>query len=613
METLLSFLTVRLKENGMTVNELCGRIGISRQKFYRFVKEPQRFPAETVRALVRVLSLDDKEAAQLDSYFRPQENREYAPDLSDYSGLIENIFRHKPSAEVIPDLDTIEYTQEGRHTTKESPVSLARILSGLYEDAHWSGSAASAAKAHIPGAPGVSAPAVLSDHVPAAQTHEYVFTLFNCVPSIADYSEKRVISTTKSIQTVASIVKQLEDVMLPHADVKIRIRHYMTKKRRDQMRKDDLNDQAAMSFQLQLLDTLLPLLSMAEDYSIETADNPNTVWTSRGDLCLIRHTCRSSRDFFPASSVSSSPDQAVFTEYYSLMFSENGDCRACRLGSDEVSHIYRFLSPDGQGSAGHPETPAVDNPSREFFERFKECPIIMIYPDLSFDDIPPQIWITLYREIQNKDDRELYVKVFRRLIDPYDRYAFLSFNDLAQAVLQTMEQRSETGIAQGNSVICHPQGLLNLVRTGMITDLAVGSDGCTGSSRNSAPLRFPDPLIRELLEMIRSNILWRQSAKPDDPSKYNRVNYYILHPQFPLPEVIFYFYGGRGVIPLYTKGRHRHTIANIYDAPAAATILFDYVKYEMIGKRGEKLGSDILSDENSIALLDSLISMLKEP
>ena len=55
----------------------------------------------------------------------------------------------------------------------------------------------------------------------------------------------------------------------------------------------------------------------------------------------------------------------------------------------------------------------------------------------------------------------------------------------------------------GHCVICHPSGLEEMVRTGMISALSAGSDDCTGSSWSPAPLRFPAPDIRELLEMIR--------------------------------------------------------------------------------------------------------------
>ena len=61
---------------------------------------------------------------------------------------------------------------------------------------------------------------------------------------------------------------------------------------------------------------------------------------------------------------------------------------------------------------------------------------------------------------------------------------------------------------------------------------------------------------------------------------------------------------------LYTKGRHRYVLDNLFDSTAAAVILFDYVKNEMIGRRGEKLGSSVLSDAHSIALIDSLIHSL---
>ena len=112
--------------------------------------------------------------------------------------------------------------------------------------------------------------------------------------------------------------------------------------------------------------------------------------------------------------------------------------------------------------------------------------------------------------------------------------------------------------------------------------------------------------------MIRSGILRRQTAGITDPTKCDWINYYILNPQFPVPEIAFHLYGGRGVMPLYTKGRHKHVLTGLFDSPAAAAILFDYVKEEMIGKRGEKLNAAIMSDEHSLSLLDKLISMTDE-
>lgn len=97
MEDLLSFLTVRLRQKKMTVNEFCGLIGISRQKFYRFVKEPHRFPAESVRSIISALSLNESEVRQLESFLDPRQlHKENAfegsdhrsPDLSYYGGQI---------------------------------------------------------------------------------------------------------------------------------------------------------------------------------------------------------------------------------------------------------------------------------------------------------------------------------------------------------------------------------------------------------------------------------------------------------------------------------------------------------------------------------------------
>ena len=56
----------------------------------------------------------------------------------------------------------------------------------------------------------------------------------------------------------------------------------------------------------------------------------------------------------------------------------------------------------------------------------------------------------------------------RERIDSADTL-ILDFENLVRAVLKTMEQRTETAARMGHCVICHPNGLLDMVRTGMIT------------------------------------------------------------------------------------------------------------------------------------------------
>lgn len=255
---------------------------------------------------------------------------------------------------------------------------------------------------------------------------------------------------------------------------------------------------------------------------------------------------------------------------------------------------------------------SVDDPNKFFYEMDKDAHITLIHPDLGFSDIPGSMWITLLKNLMQRDDVELFEKAIRSLIDPNGKYSFLRFEDLVQAAIRTLSQRMESDARMGKIMICHPDGLVNLVRTGMIMDLSVGPNDYTGKSWSSNPLRFSKPMIRELLEIIKSSVLRRQAGGLKDTGKSDRVNYYILHPQFPFPEITFLIYDGRGVCPLYLKGRHKHTITNVYENPALGTLLFSYVQNEMIGKRGTTLGSDILSDEHSILFLDNLIAMLDQ-
>ena len=193
------------------------------------------------------------------------------------------------------------------------------------------------------------------------------------------------------------------------------------------------------------------------------------------------------------------------------------------------------------------------------------------------------------------------------LIDPYDQYAFLSFAELAEAAMNTLEQRTALNNSSGNIVICHPDGLRNFVRTGVITDLISDSEDYLGRTRFGTSLRFPAPMVRNLLLLIRSNIESRQASPVRDPKKYDGLNYYILHPQFPYPEISYVIYKDLSVAPIYNKGRHRNRISNEFLNTAIGTLLYNYVTDTMLRNRGNDLDSQILSDEHAIALIDKLL------
>lgn len=587
MDNLLSFLSGKLKRSGMTVDELCKKIGISRQKFYRFVKEPHRFSNENVRTIANELSLSMQEIDLLESYLYPEQQNETSLNLAEYGPMIESLFRHKLSMELTSDLDIIEYTQADRQVTMESAATFARIMAGF------------------DGNRGYSKPF-------AASEHEYEFTLYNCIPSRGILQNKKGRTPVKYIQLLAGIINELEDTLSPVSSVRIRIRHYTPEDETGLISESEPNNKDTMRYHIQILDTLLPLLSTIEDYSIRSAQGFKNSWMAENDLCLVRHTsCVSLEGASSAAGTSSSAEHETQTEYYLLAFTGPGECRACKLGSEKAFHIYRFLSADGRGTRS-PDKMIIDDPNMYFYEMDKDAHMILLHQDLGFSDIPSSMWITLLNDLLQREDLNLFDKALRGLIDPNGKYAFLKFEDLVQAAIRTLSQRMESDVRMGKIMICHPDGLVNLVRTGMIMDMSVAPNDFTGKSWSSNPLRFSKPMIRELLETIKSSVLRRQGCGPKDNRKSERINYYILHPQFPFPEITFLIYDGRGVCPLYLKGRHKHTITNIYENPALGTLLFNYVQNEMIGKRGTTLGSDILSDEHSIVLLDNLIAMLEQ-
>ena len=579
METLHAFLSSRFKQNGLTAIEFCKKIGISRQKFYRIIKEPARFPAESVQDVINVLSLNEEEVRQLRSYLdplrqkdrNPPDLRDRTPALSDYSGLINGLLRHKLSEELIPDLDSIEFMDQDCNFTMESPASLARMIVSEKES-----------------------PAV-EQAVPTAASHEFMFTIYNCIPAISGTAGRQP-QHSGSILLLAGLMKELEDILIPVSPVSIRIRHYLSELQRIQTSNHSPDDPDTAELHLRILDSILPLLSMAADYNVDLSGALNNTSAEFANSCMIRHTC-------------STGNKAPYVEYYMLLFASGDKCRACRIGSAETAHLYRFLTADVRGA----ESPAVKkkglDPNLFYLEMDRGRRPILIHPDLCFDDIPADMWMSLYDIIEKRSDRLLYESAFRKLMDPYGLYPFMDFKDLAAAMIDTVERRNRVASVNGKIVICHPEGLQNMVFTGLISDLSDIASVRGVPYADPEPLRFPAPAIRSLLQIIRSGIRRRMEKENTDPSDNDRINYYIMQPVYPCPEISFLIYDGYGVAPFYTMGRHKNKITNIFESAEAGSVLYDYIVQEIIGRRGEELRTVIMSDEHSISFLDRLIAM----
>ena len=571
MEDLLFFLTGNIKKNGLTVNEFCSQVGISRQKFYRFVKEPFRFTEQNIKKIKEVLHMDEEDDSRLDSLLG-REPRPSSVDPSDYNRLISDLLSRKPSDEISVNRFNIEYLDESGSAAVFSPEVISCALAGF----------------------GVQRENV--DEV-LRQKHEYAITIYNCTITAENFSSREY-AFSKSILTIARIVRLLESILSSSRGVRIRVRHYLSERTAELMMKHDIKDKAAICFNIRLFTDVLPLLSSVLDYSIDTAGVTRRFWTDHSDLCLIEHryTCE---DGMTGSR----------TEYFAMVFSGTGECSVCRLGSEEAANVFRFLSIDTRDKVSMPSGQIIPaNPNQSYFELDKNYKSAVIHPDLCFDDIPKDMWLALYETVRGREDIAFFESNFRSLIDPYDQYAFLDFDALVHLAVGILDQRTKAGSSMGKIVVCHTEGLQNFVRTGIITDLITEEIDYTGKNLVQAPLRFPAPMVVNLLRMIRRSIIRRMSSVLTDPSLYDWTNYYILKPQILYPEVSYVINREYGVFPIYSKSRHKNTLTNAYQNPAVGTLFYDHVVNKIIGRHRTGIESEILSDEHSIAFLDKLIA-----
>lgn len=572
MEDLLFFLTGNIKKSGLTVNEFCSQVGISRQKFYRFVKEPFRFTNENVKRIKEVLLMNEADASFFDSRLGRGAPPASPADPSDYNRLIFDMFGRRPSEELAVNKDNIEYLNTSDSAARYSPESFARVIAGI--------------SLH-----GVSVNTAYS------REHEYAFTIYNCTLEAENCASHDYVPSS-SILTISCIVKRLEDILSSSRGVRIRVRHYLSEDKTELMSNHDIGNSKAMRFNLRLLTDVLPLLSYVEDYRIDTAGVTHRFWTEHSSMCLIEHR------WTDISEVNSS-----HTDYYALVFSHDGECTACRLGSEEVSGIFRFLSLDTWNKVSMPsEQSAPANPNQTYYEMDRNYKSVLIHPDPCFDDIPKDMWLALYETVRSREDRGIFENIFRKLMDPYDQYAFLDFDALVHLTVTILDQRTQEGSRMGKIMICHPEGLRNFAKTGIITDLVSEDVDYTGKDLVQTPIRFPAPMVANLLRLIRESVIRRMSSPHGVPALTDSANYYIFKPQTPYPEISYVINREYGVFPIYNKGRHKNTLTNAYQNPAVGNLMYDFVVNRIIGRQGAELDSVILSDEHTIAFLDNLIA-----
>ena len=329
MEDLLSFITGNLRQKGITVNEFCEQIGISRQKFYRFVKDPRRFTEDNLLTIQNVLNLSEDEINAMNRLVLPRQFAAGTPDVSAYTPLIADLFARRPSQELTVNMYNIEYIDDSGSTVMHSPGTIANILAGLGGSGNRPGSAGAA-----------------TDPDPGTR-HEYMFKIYNCTPSDTERSGMPFYASRKSLLTIARIIRLLEDALLPAGQPDIHVRHYFSESQRKKMMVQDAEDKEATKYSLRLLNCILPLLSSVEDYTVNKAIISRHYWTDHSNFCLVKHKCsQAGSPSAAARGNTTSADGKKDVEYYILLFSDSGECCACRLGERDVSHIYRFLSID---------------------------------------------------------------------------------------------------------------------------------------------------------------------------------------------------------------------------------------------------------------------------
>ena len=124
MNDLLSFLNSHIRHNSMNVDEFCRQVGISRQKFYRYAKEPRKFTRQNIQSMIDVLSLEEEDRARLELFLDSGSQKKASLETSAIDEILSRLLKWQPACESEVSANCIELIHADTTVTIESPASI---------------------------------------------------------------------------------------------------------------------------------------------------------------------------------------------------------------------------------------------------------------------------------------------------------------------------------------------------------------------------------------------------------------------------------------------------------------------------------------------------------
>lgn len=568
MDNLHSFLSQAIRAKGISIDEFCEQINISRATFYRYTKEPEKISENTIKRISTVLNFTAEQQNELKNFVYGNEEL-----TSSEMKELENVFMMKSpfySGETIYEFDFYSDDISSATEFEISHLSINSLSTRIIES--------------------IDKSRVNETQEIERYHNNFTVSIYNC---------KKTAITSSLARLFYNIEKRIEDD-LKKDSCHIRITHFIPEYK---------NEPNKFGERIEKFKYVLPLLSTCEDYAVYGNPLNQEVWSANNDLCIIKYSVlgiHKDEKLYEARRRSELHEpNAKKYKYFIIKFSEKGKAYCYTTQS---YNLYKYFTVDSQGIIkGYESRGGVWNLNLRMWELGQTHKKIMWNRGLCFDNVGPEFWKYLKKQGEGSGALDLFVKVF----DPDWQIQGGNASERLDQIIQKNAERYKQNEDHETINIVYKEGLQELVKKRMIGDFAFA--GIPQEVLNS--LKFGSEEIKKILTGVIECIENQQKK-----SGLKKQKYYILCTESYDSEVVAcgnsyaIFKGEFSCICAEAFGSlHRNDTRSFYQDKELVDRIFDYIEGVTTKRKSiTESGIRFLNDDEAIEYLSNLSKSVED-
>ena len=417
MEDMRFFLNKYVKSTDLSIDDIADACKISRAKFYRLMKEPERFEEKSLEKIAEILNFNSYQKKRLFSFKMINENE---PNPTEK--LIENIlFSESPIVKNENLLEFDYYDKDIQGVYKWTASTIAKqIYSGFYNEREED----------------------IKKRYPNRNNFEFHHNL-----TVTIYNSE----SSDSLARLARLFFALENEMQKNSSHShhIQVSHFVEEK------------SGTLEDKLDFLKTITPLMSVLGDYNFYPLKLERPVWIRNNDFCVIKYSMKLKN--------SDHPEDKGY-RYFLLNLSNYGKAYVTALYD---KHLYHFFTIDTRGFT---QGTLFGSTALELnMKIYKLCATyskILLHYDFCFDNFDTSFWReVLYAAPSGSSLEQTIVD----LIDPEKVYSDMENKQIIGNTLDYLEARYNECNRLGSINIFYAVGIKEFAIKRMISDFYASS------------------------------------------------------------------------------------------------------------------------------------------